>query len=244
MMIHPGFADHHIFERQIAYFKDNYQLVLLEMPGHGENQRTGTSVTMANVPDIVNQIMLAHDIPACHLLGVSLGSLAAQAFAARYPSRALSVIIVGGYSVHRASRHIERAQRKEMLKWILYILFSMKGFRQYVVQVSCRTEEGRQLFRHGAQRFERSSFAAMSGTKAFFTPRTSPVPYPVLIIVGEHDMPAIHAATEEFTSWEKHAELVSLPGAGHCANADAPDAFNQAVERFLHKVKGRPESQK
>lgn len=233
LMLHPAFADHEIFEAQTNYFKDHFQIITVDLPGHGASQNKGSDVTLREMPDILNQILYENDITACHLIGVSLGSLTAQAFADRYPDRVKSVIIVGGYSIHKANERVLKAQRREGLKWILYILFSMKKFRSYITSVSCHTDLGRDMFTRGIQRFGRRSFSAMGGIKTFFVNKNTPMPYPLLIIVGEHDLKLIRDAAIELHELEKDSQLVLLPRAGHCANVDASHEFNSIVENFL-----------
>ncbi len=233
LMLHPAFADHRIFKHQTDYFKKNYQIIVLDMPGHGESQITGTPVILRDMPEILNQLLYENAIDSCHLIGVSMGSLVAQAFAEHYPERVKSIIIVGGYSIHKANERILKAQKSEGLKWIMYILFSMKKFRSYVTSVSCHSDLGRDMFSRGIQHFRRRSFTAMAGMNAFFTNKNTPMTYPLLIIIGEHDLKLVQDAAFELHALEKHSQLVLLTGAGHCANVDAPNEFNNVVENFL-----------
>ncbi|WP_433943770.1 alpha/beta fold hydrolase [Paenibacillus sp. SN-8-1] len=236
VMLHPAFADQTIFEQQIAHFQMNYQLILLDLPGHGNNSLLSSKVTMQDVPELLHLILAENNISNCHLLGVSAGSLAAQAFADRYPNQVKSVIIVGGYSIHKANDTILKGQRKEGLKWLFYMLQPMRRFREYVISVSCYTAECRVLFAQGSQHFRKGSFRAMAGMNTFFIRKDNPVPYPLLIIVGEHDLPIILAAAAELHQLEINSQLVLLPGAGHCANADTPHEFNKTVELFLSGI--------
>lgn len=233
LMLHPAFADHTIFESQLDYFKDSYQVILIDMPGHGESQMNGSNVTLAQMPEIIDQLMSENDIADGHLLGVSLGSLVAQAFAVRYPHRVKSLIIVGGYSIRKVNEQVLKAQKREGLKWILYLLFSMEKFRSYVSSVSCHTDLGREKFARGMQYFKRRSFSAMAGMKSFFINQDNSMQNPLLIIVGEYDRKLAHDAAIELHEMEKHSRLVQLPEAGHCANADAPRTFNLVVDSFL-----------
>jgi pimeloyl-ACP methyl ester carboxylesterase len=56
---------------------------------------------------------------------------------------------------------------------------------------------------------------------------------PTLVIVGEEDLPDFHAIADLLAARIPHARKLVLPGAGHMANMDAPDAFNAAVLDFL-----------
>lgn len=236
VLLHPAFADHTIFEQQIAHLKMSYQLIVLDLPGHGRHSLPSSKITMQDVPELLHQILSAHHIRDGHLMGVSMGSLVAQAFADRYPDKVKSVIIVGGYSIHKANGDILKGQRREGLKWLLYMLQPMRKFREYVTDVSCYTAECRALFAQGSQHFNRRSFRAMAGMNTFFVNKDTPVPYPLLIVVGEHDLPLILSASQELHQLEMHSKLVLLQGAGHCANADTPYEFNKAVELFLSEL--------
>ncbi|WP_025025395.1 alpha/beta fold hydrolase [Caldalkalibacillus mannanilyticus] len=233
VMLHPAFADHQIFEPQIEHFKHNYQIILIDMPGHGKTQVAGSKVTLRDMPEILDQLLAENDIPSCHLVGVSLGSLIAQAFAENYPNRVKSVMIVGGYSIHKANERVLKAQKKEGLKWIFYTLLSMNKFKRYIISGSCHTDQGRDLFSKGVEHFTKKSFSAMAGMNRFFTKKAKPMPYPLLLVIGEHDLPLIQEATMELHKLEPHSQRLVLAGAGHCANVDAPLEFNQIAERFL-----------
>ncbi|MEV5030385.1 alpha/beta fold hydrolase [Paenibacillus sp. LPE1-1-1.1] len=121
LMLHPAFADHTIFETQLAYFKNNYQIIAIDLPGHGNrNNRVGASkMTIKDMPEAISR---------------------------------------------------------------------------------------------------------------------TPMPYPMLIIVGEHDLPIIKEAAVELQKREIEAHLVILQEAGHCANADAPHLFNPELELFLSEI--------
>lgn len=236
LMVHPAFADHQIFEQQVAYFRDQYQVITIDMPGHGDSQVRGSTITLKEMPEILSQILKENDINSCHIVGVSLGSLVAQAFADQYPDQVKSVVVVGGYSIHKENESIIKAQRKEGFKWMFYILFSMKKFRRYATSVACHTDQGRVLFNRGIQHFNRRSFPAMSGIKSFFTKIDDAVSYPLLIINGEYDIKLSLEAAKELHELEKHSHLLILLGAGHCVNLDAPDEFNRALDDFFSNV--------
>ena len=68
------------------------------------------------------------------------------------------------------------------------------------------------------------------------TPTLSEISIPTLVVTGAEDAlippkeaEAIHAAI-------RGARLVSIPGAAHLSNFEAPDAFNHAVREFLKSL--------
>lgn len=241
LMLHPAFADHHLFEDQVSYFHDDYRICLIDMPGHGNTVCKGSSVTLKDVPRILDTILSKHRISHVHILGVSMGTLAAQAFADRYPDRVKSLTMVGGYSLHKANEAILKRQKREAFKWLLYMLLPFHKFRSHVAQVSCYSDRGRELFIRGLQKFTRRSFTAMAGMNAWFVntnfaKTNSPVTYPLLIVTGEHDQNLIKDASFALHQLESGSQFVLLPGAGHCANADAPREFNAMYKEFLSRL--------
>ncbi|MDQ0058664.1 alpha/beta fold hydrolase [Paenibacillus harenae] len=234
LLLHAAFADHELFEPQWQAFAADYHLIAIDMPGHGISSTQGSDVTLKDMPEIINLLLtqLRIDKPI-HILGVSLGSLVAQAYADRHPERVRSVIAVGGYSIHKANEQVLKAQRKEGLRWVLYVLLSMNRFRAYVTKVSCFSEQGRELFRRGMDKFDRRSFAAMAGMNALFVKRDNPMPYPLLLLSGTHDRQLAKEAAARWHSCEPKSNLILLPNAGHCANVDAPDEFNVLLAQFL-----------
>jgi pimeloyl-ACP methyl ester carboxylesterase len=56
---------------------------------------------------------------------------------------------------------------------------------------------------------------------------------PALVIVGEEDALTPPASAEVMATGMPRATLVKIPGAGHLANLEAPEAFNRALRTFL-----------
>jgi pimeloyl-ACP methyl ester carboxylesterase len=56
---------------------------------------------------------------------------------------------------------------------------------------------------------------------------------PVLVIAGEEDVFTPPADGARIQGSTERSQLVVLPGAGHLANLEAPEAFSTAVENFL-----------
>ena len=61
---------------------------------------------------------------------------------------------------------------------------------------------------------------------------------PALVIVGADDKGFI-AASDYMEKKIPDCKKVVIPSAGHAANMDQPEAFNEAVLDFLKSVKGR-----
>jgi pimeloyl-ACP methyl ester carboxylesterase len=59
---------------------------------------------------------------------------------------------------------------------------------------------------------------------------------PLLVLVGEHDLPTPPGKARAIAELVPGAELVEIAGAGHLSNLEQPEAFNAALSRFLGRL--------
>lgn len=236
VLIHPAFADLRIFEPQYDAFGSEYSILAIDMLGHGQSRADGSNATLADMPQLIMEIMARHQIESAHLVGVSMGSLVAQNFAVRFPKYVRSVTVIGGYSIHQDVSESSRAQQREFLKWIPMVLFSMPAFRRYVTRQSVRSELGKRLFSQGAASFTRQSFRYMQGAGQLLLPEEARPPYPLLLVYGDQDNPAVLELARKITVQDPNARFEMVPDAGHCANVDNPKAFNRILGTFISEI--------
>jgi 3-oxoadipate enol-lactonase len=233
VFIHPAYGDHICFHHQVDVFARDYHVICVDMLGHGKSQVKGGSVTIEKTVDLIAEIIAAEGHAQAHLVGVSLGSLIAQAVAYRFPQRVKSITVTGGYSIFGDNSAITQAQNREIVKAFFLILFWMDGFRRYVVKNTNVVEAEREVFYRAMQKFTRRSLPVMSGMSKILdkTPRT--LSQPLLIVTGEQDLPILLSNAQDWQTRQPDAQLQIIPNAGHCANMDNPTAFNQALNAFL-----------
>ena len=74
-------------------------------------------------------------------------------------------------------------------------------------------------------------------TRPDSTPVLQAIHVPTLIVVGEEDTLTPPAFSAEMHRAIHGSELVTIPKAGHMSNLEQPEAFNNALARFLtHRV--------
>jgi 3-oxoadipate enol-lactonase len=231
---HLAYGDHTCFHNQVDAFAEDYYLIFVDMPGHGQSQVRGGNVTIEKTIDLVGEIIAADGYAQAHLVGVSLGALMAQAVADRYPSLVKSVISTGGYSIFGDNSAISKAQNREIVKSFLLILFNIDGFRRYVVKNTNVVEAERQVFYRAMQKFTRRSLPVLSGMDKILDKSPRTLSQPLLVLVGEHDLPILLSHAQEWQKREPDAQLRVIPNAGHCANMDNPAEFNRVLAEFIN----------
>ncbi|MEL7159555.1 MAG: alpha/beta hydrolase [Bacteroidota bacterium] len=215
--------------------------------------------------DSLNEDLLAdllHDvIRACvptgdfHLAGYSVGGFTALNYAAKYPARVASVISIGGFLTGRA-RGIEGvlqffAKGTFFRKGIFYATYwSMQRHRIFFkLATLAYARKWRALLaypeleatiHHVFPDVQRHSLA---GQKVWFhylltmnlLDETHAIEHPTLVIAGDRDPVIPYHHQRACAELLPNAELVTLPGVGHVAFAEAAQLFKRTVLAWLDR---------
>jgi pimeloyl-ACP methyl ester carboxylesterase len=233
IFIHPAYGDHTCFHHQVSVFAENYHVICVDMLGHGKSQVKGGGVTIEKTVDLIAEVIATEGHTQAHLVGISLGSLMAQAVAHRFPQQVKSITVTGGYSIFGDNSAITQAQNREIVKALFLMLFWMDGFRRYVVKNTNVVEAEREVFYQAMQKFKRRSLPVMAGMSKILDKTPRMLSQPLLIVAGEHDLPIILSNAQDWQMRQPNAQLQIIPNAGHCANMDNPAAFNRVLGDFI-----------
>jgi pimeloyl-ACP methyl ester carboxylesterase len=160
------------------------------------------------------------------LVGMSLGGYLSLAFHARWPERVAALVLVdtgpGFKNDHARARWNDEARARADA-------FDRHGLDALgsgpEVAVSVHDPVGLALAARGMLTQQDDHVIASLPS----------IQVPTLVVVGEQDEPFRNAA-DYMAARIPDAELVVVPGAGHAANLDQPEAFNAAVTAFLDRV--------
>lgn len=200
VFLHPAYGDHTSFHHQVDVFAEHYHVICVDMLGHGQSQVRGGNVTIEKTIDLVMEIIEKEGHAQAHLVGVSLGSLMAQAVAHQYPQQVKSVTIIGGYSIFGDNSDISKAQNREIVKAFFLMIFWMDGFRRYVVKNTNVVEAEQEIFYRAMQKFTHRSLPVMAGVNKIMDKMPHVLPQPLLIVTGEHDLPILLSNAR---NWQK-----------------------------------------
>lgn len=235
VFLHPAFADHRCFDKQIETFSRDYRVITVDMLGHGES-----SVEKANdkIDATVNHIdsILQHEgYERAHFVGVSMGALMAQYFGLQHPEKVSSMSILGGHNINAANPEIAKAQRSENMKWLFRAIFSMNSFRRYVSSRVVSNPVQQAHFYKMAGLFKRKSFTVMSGLGNVLKVRENVIlNYPLLILSGDKDIELAKQMSKKWHESEPASKYREIVNAGHCANMDNSDEFNSVLMTFIN----------
>ncbi len=233
LFLHAAYVDHRMFREQVAYFRGRYNILTLDLIGHGNSTDTKKGDSIEKMSLWISEILKKEKIQQVHLVGISLGAVLAQDFANQYPQAVQSLACFGGYDINNFDPELQKGNGAAQMGMMLKALFSVEWFARANKKISAYTPQAQQEFYEMNRAFPKKSFRYLATLNKLVNARqTGPRPYPLLIGCGEHDIPMERTAVEQWKQNEPESRLVIFQGAGHCVNMDVPQQFQKILEDF------------
>ncbi|HEY8490197.1 MAG TPA: alpha/beta fold hydrolase [Dehalococcoidia bacterium] len=247
VLVHGYTGDLTDWEHQIRAFAPQFRVVAMDNRGHGRSSAppAGDGYTIEEMATDVRALLDGLGLDRVHLAGHSLGGMVAQAFAVTWPERLRSLVLVDSppfSNMPEAVAYRERCfqvARTQGMAAVVEFQEANAPFRPPIPVPPEERERGRR--RLAAMSVEGYVGAGLALCRwPGVVDRLGEVTAPTLIIVGEHESPAMHRGVALLAERLPGARLVTIPGAGHTPQREATAAFNEALSAFLAAVAAPP----
>lgn len=233
LFIHAAFVDHNMFKAQFEYFEKQYNILAIDIIGHGQSTDTQKGDTVDKMSKWIFDILKTENIDKVHIVGVSLGAVLAQDFANQYPHAVSSLACFGGYDINNFDPKLKNENSAKQKLMMLKALFSVKWFAKANKKISAYTSQAQDEFFAMNMRFPKKSFMFLATLNSMVNKhKTGQRNYPLLIGCGKFDIPMELEAVKAWKSSEPDCRVVIFENAGHCVNMDVPEEFNKTMEEF------------
>ncbi|MGV8039162.1 MAG: alpha/beta fold hydrolase [Thermoanaerobaculaceae bacterium] len=236
VLVHDGLVHHVIWNDQLAAFARDFTVVRYDRRGYGKSP--DSTAPFSNEDDL--DALLTHlGIASASLVGMSAGGGMVVDYCLAHPERVDAMVLVGavvsglGYTDHFASRggRVDDALRADPAGLVRYFL-EEDPYEMAPASTAARARL-RQLTA-GAPLFMASPGHRLRRPPARpALPNLGEVHVPTLVVVGEHDIPDVHAHGGALEAGIRGARRKVVSGAGHLVPFEQPEAFNAAVIPFL-----------
>lgn len=216
-----------MWDGQIAPLAKRFKVVTWDMRGHGQSDYPDDLAAYSEEATVADMAALLDVVGTKDAVvgGLSLGGYMSLAFHRAHPERTRALLIVDtgpGYKNDQArdgwnDGAIRRAER-----------FEAEGFGD----LSKASAEVRLARHRDASGLARAARGMLTQRDARVIESLPAIAVPALVIVGADDTPFL-AASGYMAAKIPGAKKVVIPGAGHSANIDQPEAFNAALLGFL-----------
>lgn len=238
--VHGAGGSSTIWFRQIRAFRKEFNVLLIDLRGHGESQadvkqNKKQNYTFEVVSNDILEVLKHLEIKKSHFIGISLGTILIRDIAERNPEIVQSMIM-GGAILKLNVRSKVLMGFGNFFKSVVPYIFLYKLFA-FVIMPRKSHKESRSLFINEAKKLCQKEFKKWYKLTTEINPllrffRLNDINIPTLYIMGEQDhlfLPAI----KEVISKHVSAQLHIIKNCGHVVNVDQPVEFNAEVISFL-----------
>ena len=222
-----------IWDAQLDAFAAEYRCCAIELRGNGALPDPDPSlITREGLANDVLAIADARGVDRFTLVGCSLGGVVAFELWKRVPERVERMVIAGSFA-----RYPQAQTYADGVKAAAREAGDMRAFAESrAAKLGLPPERLRetieQMARKSVDCYVASTQATWTGDYRDVLPT---IGVPALVLCGERDAIAPQALSEEIARGIPGATIAVVAGAGHVANADAPDRFNALLREFLQR---------
>jgi 3-oxoadipate enol-lactonase len=236
ILIHDGLVHRETWDGQFTEFARDYHVVRYDRRGYGRSPLpTASYSNLADLRAVFEQLA----IERATLIGMSAGGGLAVDYALAYPEQVEALVLVGavvsgmGYTEHMLTRggHYTRGQMSSPEAEIAY----WTGTDPYDIapQNTDARARIRRLLEANPQNVNADIGRLQQAPARPALPMLGEIHVPTLIVVGEWDIPDVHAHAGALAAGIPGARRTVLSGAAHLVPVEQPEAFNTLVLGFL-----------
>lgn len=240
-----------VWSRNLDALAKHYRVVAIDLPGYGKSSKDNYRYSMAFFARVVDRMITLLKLPHPILVGHSMGGQIALTHALLYPGRAEALVLVdpagfetfgegeGSWLAEAVTKQAVEATPPEAVYNNVAVNFhDMPKEARFMVDDRLKVIGGPDFDAY-AYAVSRSVYAMVHEPVAKKLDR---ITVPTLVIFGDDDRlipnPILHGGTtldvaRAGAARLPNARLVVIPHAGHMAQFERPDAFDEAVLDFV-----------
>ena len=208
ILLHGNGEDGGYFVHQMEPFAKHFRVIALDTRGHGQTPRGNAPFTIRQFAEDLLEFMDRQHIEKAHILGFSDGGNIAMVFALAHPERVEKLILNGA--------NLDASGVKRNIQIPIEIGYRMA---RLFAKKSPEARKNAELL------------GLMVNDPNVKPEELARIQNPTLVMAGDNDM-IKDRHTRLIAASIPGAELAIIPGSHFIANKN-PDAFNEAVLRFL-----------
>lgn len=243
--VHGAGGSSSIWYQQIRDFKKDYNVLLLDLRGHGNSKSALLSAfkskyTFAAIANDILEVLDFLKIQKSHFVGISLGTIIIRQLAETHPERVQSMIL-GGAILKMNFRSQILMKLGNTFKYVLPYLV-LYSFFAFVIMPNKNHKQARLLFINEAKKLCQKEFIRWFKLTSEINPilkwfRQVEVNIPTLYIMGEEDYMFLPSVREVAKKHYTSSKLFVISQCGHVVNVEQPMIFNSNAISFIQQLK-------
>ncbi len=215
---------------------DRYELISYDLPGHGETRLPDEGYGVEDLSAQLHEVMLREGIARAHLMGISLGGLVAQHFAATWPAMVDHLVLADTTPRYTEEMRAGWTARAKMARdngaASLLPLIEKSWFTPgFVAAGGPAIQFTRATFKAcGGEGYAKACEALGAADLRALAPA---IKAPTLVFCGSDESVAFKEATQWLGEHIAGARVETIPVAGHATVLEQPEHVTKLVRAFL-----------
>ncbi|GGP08442.1 alpha/beta fold hydrolase [Oceanobacillus neutriphilus] len=223
---------HDIWDYQVEAMKGSYRCITHDNRGYGLSSKPIDSsfyTTEKNADDLKAVLDFAEVTEPFLLVSHSLGSMAALAFAGKYPQLVKGIILMGG-PVFNSEGAAQLGGHEEMFAAYQTIPSDAANFYK---QLGCDEEIALE-----AAKWQPTVFKNQTRTMLHYNPDSSVLnlQLPITVVHGTNDVVSEKEAVHTIVDTFSNAKWVELDGLNHFPQTESPETVNKLIHDFYMEI--------
>lgn len=237
VLLHDGMVHREIWDAQFPVLAKDYRVVRYDRRTYGKSSDPGAAYS--DIEDL-NQLFIQLKLDSATIFGMSSGGGLAIDFTLKYPEKVTALVLVGavvsgyGYSPHMMNRggHIKSfTEFSDPQKLTQYFIWE-DPYEIYSENIEAK-EKVAKLMSTNMHQATGGSLIPPERQAARFL---SEIKVPALVLVGEFDIPDVHAHAGVIEFGIPNAKREIILKSGHLIPLEQPETFNTSVLKFLKNM--------
>ena len=222
------------WKKQIEFFSQKFNLLLIDLPGHGNSVKK-KKITPEYVSMKIKEVLDFLKIKKAQFVGLSLGSLVVAHFAIEYPDYVKSIVF-GGAAI----------KIQGIYKYLLHLINIVKGFLPHrflfnlfasIMLPKQNHKKSRNIFIREGKKMSRKDFLAwvryiseIANANKLLN-KLKALDIKMLFISGDED--GCFLSGTKTAAQKLESKLKLIHHCGHVCTIERADEFNQMAFKFL-----------
>lgn len=239
LLLHSYWGSHVLFDQLAKAFSSKMKVIRIDLPGHGKSGTPPLDYTFEKFSTILFELLIKLDVrEKVSVIGHSMGGYAALAFAAKYPGRIASLVLMHSpvkesdiKSIKLRNREgwlLQNGKKDLMLQVTIPSNFAPENLDKMEKALILLVQSSNQVTVEGALG---SIYAINHRGNSLTTLKEAK--YPILIIIGKYDN--VYSADEQLNDANKiaNAEVLMLNHSGHLGFMEEEELVIKKMDKFL-----------
>ncbi|MEM6723266.1 MAG: alpha/beta fold hydrolase [Bacteroidota bacterium] len=242
LLIHGAGGSTRTWKRQIKSLGTHYNLLVVDLPGHGKNKGRDLGEDVYSFEWMAEQLWKIVDslsIDRIHLVGISLGTILCFQMRILQPNRVLSMVLPGA-SV-RLNLLLKIIARVSIALAKLFGYRNLYQLSAYIMMPKRNHKQSRDIFIQEAKALTRNEFRkwtllyfSINKTLNGYFQATSSIPH--LLVMGSEDHFFL-APAHDYAAVHPNSEIEVIEHCGHVVSIEQAEQFNARCLAFLERIR-------